>query len=209
MRVLVSRGPNGLREYWGHPAFGVMDTPRVRTYLADYAAAGGVWAADNDCFNGGLDEAAWLRMLDANAGTPGCLWAAVPDVVADAAATLALFGRWAPVVADMGYPLALVAQNGLTPDMVPWEQVACLFVGGDTVWKLGPEAHRLVVEATERGLLAHMGRVNSLRRLRYAKAIGCDSVDGTRYARFADLYLRRALDFAAADGQVAIQWPHH
>lgn len=30
-----------------------------------------------------------------------------------------------------------------------------------------------------RGMWAHRGRVNSLKRIRYAGAIGCDSADGT------------------------------
>jgi hypothetical protein len=44
---------------------------------------------------------------------------------------------------------------------------------------LGPAAADLAAEARARGLTVHMGRVNSLRRLRYAAAIGCHSADGT------------------------------
>ena len=40
-----------------------------------------------------------------------------------------------------------------------------------------------MAEAKARLKWVHMGRVNSLRRLRYASAIGCDSADGT-YLRF-------------------------
>ena len=39
----------------------------------------------------------------------------------------------------------------------------------------------------------HMGRVNSQRRLRYAHAIGCDSVDGTYLTYAPDQNLRRLL----------------
>lgn len=53
-----------------------------------------------------------------------------------------------------------------------------------TEWKLGPAAAELVAEAKARGLMVHMGRVNSRKRLQYAADIGCDSADGT-YIGFA------------------------
>ena len=37
----------------------------------------------------------------------------------------------------------------------------------------------LITEAKARGKWAHMGRVNSLRKLRAAASMGCDSADGT------------------------------
>ncbi|MFB9854808.1 hypothetical protein ACFFMR_30960 [Micromonospora andamanensis] len=62
---------------------------------------------------------------------------------------------------------------------MPWELTDGLFRGGTTGWKLGPAAADLAAEARARGLTVHMGRVNSLRRLRHAAAIGCHSADGT------------------------------
>ena len=41
------------------------------------------------------------------------------------------------------------------------------------------DAYRLIAEAKHRELWAHMGRVNSLRRLRAADVAGYDSADGT------------------------------
>lgn len=43
-----------------------------------------------------------------------------------------------------------------------------------------------------------MGRVNSLRRLRHAAAIGCDSADGTYLAFGPDRNLPRLLDWIGA-----------
>lgn len=57
------------------------------------------------------------------------------------------------------------------------------FIGGSDGWKLGPHARALTAEAKRRGKWVHMGRVNSLKRFRYAESIGCDSCDGT-YLRF-------------------------
>ena len=79
----------------------------------------------------------------------------------------------------MGYPAAFVAQDGIEHTDVPWDEFDCLFIGGATEFKLGAIARRYATEAKRRGKWLHMGRVNSLKRWRYAEAIGCDSVDGT------------------------------
>lgn len=57
-----------------------------------------------------------------------------------------------------------------------------MFIGGSTEWKLSEEAAELGREAKRRGKWLHMGRVNSLTRLRIASHIGCDSVDGSKVA---------------------------
>jgi hypothetical protein len=62
---------------------------------------------------------------------------------------------------------------------VPWDEFDVLFLGGSTEWKLGEAAAALTAEAKSRGKHVHMGRVNSRKRYRYARSIGCDSVDGT------------------------------
>lgn len=89
-----------------------------------------------------------------------------------------------------GLPIAFVAQDGCEVGLVPpWWMFDALFIGGTTEWKLGHTAARLVAEARARGKWTHMGRVNTLRRLRYADAIGCDSVDGSSWARWRRTYL--------------------
>lgn len=155
--------------------------------------AGKPWACDNGAF-AGFREKAFLKMLGKVRGLPGCLWVAAPDVVGDALGTRERFDKWEPVIRAMGFPVALVAQNGLTVETTPWARLECLFLGGDDAFKLGPEARALVAEARRRGKLVHMGRVNTLRRLRYAHSIGCDSVDGTQWSRFAERWLKWGLD---------------
>jgi hypothetical protein len=100
-------------------------------------------------------------------------------VVADAPATLARSRPWLPRIRALGYPAALVAQDGQESLPVPWDEFDVLFIGGSTAWKLGPQARRLLAEAKAHGKHVHMGRVNSERRYEYARAIGCDSADGT------------------------------
>ncbi len=97
-----------------------------------------------------------------------------------------------------------VAQDGLTPDFVPWMQIDALFIGGTDKFKMGTQALDLVVEARIRGKHVHMGRVNGPRRVRYAKAIGCDSFDGTSLSWFRDTYLKKFLDHAAAEPQMLL-----
>jgi hypothetical protein len=45
-----------------------------------------------------------------------------------------------------------------------------------------------------------MGRVNSARRIRYAAAIGCDSIDGTGWTGWRDANLDRGVRAAQAAG---------
>ena len=84
-----------------------------------------------------------------------------------------------PIIRAMGYRAALVLQDGATPETVPWREIDAVFTGGSTAWKLSEDAYRLIAEAKHRELWAHMGRVNSLRRLRAADVAGYDSADGT------------------------------
>jgi hypothetical protein len=151
---------------------------------------GGRWALDNGCFSQRWTPDRWRAELGRHQETPGCLFAVVPDVVADAAATDALWLAWAATVAGLGYRPAYVGQNGCTG--IPADAGA-FFLGGDTEWKLGPEARILAGEAKRRGLWLHCGRVNSLRRLRYAADLGCDSVDGTFLAFAPDHNIARLL----------------
>jgi len=148
---------------------------------------GQVWAADNGCFAtperySDTWYLSWLERLASWRET--CLFATAPDVLGDAAATLALSTPMLPRLAALGYRPALVAQDGLEDLPVPWDTFTCLFIGGSTAWKLSAIAADLCAEARQRGKWVHMGRCNSRRRLRIARRMLCDSVDGT-YVAFA------------------------
>jgi hypothetical protein len=140
-----------------------------------------VWAADNGCFGKGYPgDAGYLAWLGKHSEhAPRCMFATAPDVVGDAAATLERSAPFYAPIRALGYPVALVAQDGLTPGRVPWADIDALFIGGSTDWKLGAAARLLITEAKARGLFVHIGRVNSHRRMRYAQFVGADSVDGT------------------------------
>jgi hypothetical protein len=174
-----------------HPRLGRLLQPRHLSSVELSAAAGIPWAADNDCFQG-LNDVAYVKMLDRLEGLAGCLFVTVPDVVGDAAATLEAFGRWAPELERRGLPLGLVAQDGMTladlDELAP--RLAALFIGGSTEWKEGPEAAELAIAAKRAGLWVHWGRVNTRRRFDLIVATGAaDSFDGSKWARFRKTYL--------------------
>ena len=149
------------------------------------------WAMDNGCF-AGFDEGAYMRMLYAFRDEPACLFVVVPDVVADAAATLARWEFWAPIVRACGRRPAFVAQNGLTPERVPWGEFDALFIGGDDAYKDGPEARSLCAYAKALGVWVHWGRVNGSKRYRRALEAGADSIDGSGFSMYPDATIPKA-----------------
>ncbi len=229
MILLVSGSTRMVRETAVlHPGrLGHLLTPR-NGFRSSMLATGLPIAADNGAYTG-LDVPrframlAWLTCLPRGR----CLWAVCPDVVGDAAATLALFDEWCAEVRTAA-PVAFVVQNGQESLPVPWDGIDCLFLGGvpecprcrlvcraghcpacggaPAEWKLGHAAFVLAEGAKRRGKWLHMGRVNSMRRLRLASAWGCDSADGSSYSRFhhrtltarPDMSLERHLRHLAA-----------
>ncbi len=147
---------------------------------------GSLWAADNGCFTQPqlFDLGVYLRWLAARRPwSSTCLFATAPDVVGNARATLERSEDTLPCLRAVGFPAALVAQDGLEELEVPWDSFDALFIGGTTKWKLSEAAYSLVAEASKRGKWTHQGRCNSLRRLRAAVSGGYDSADGT-YLKF-------------------------
>jgi hypothetical protein len=141
-----------------------------------------LWAGDNGRFaaperwhdGDWLEWAAGLRKYRDN-----CLFMVAPDVVADAEATLALSLPYLPTIRQLGFKAAYVSQDGAYSEQLPWDAFDCLFVGGTNAWKLCEASYALVAEAKARGKWTHMGRVNSLQRMRACAVSGFDSCDGT------------------------------
>lgn len=115
------------------------------------------------------------------------LWILVPDVVADAEATIIKWHYWHRRVAPFGR-LAFAVQDGMDPVDVPPEAY-CVFVGGSTKWKL-QNAPRF--KGVSKWL--HIGRVNSPKRIEWARMIGADSIDGTGFFRGNPNRLKNAIE---------------
>ena len=141
-----------------------------------------LWAADNGCWSQGeaFDLARYLSWLTRmRPYRPRCLFATAPDVVGDAFATWERSRTALPLIRQLGYDAALVAQDGIEHQHIQWRSFDVLFVGGSTDWKLSEAAHSVIRQAKTRGKWVHMGRVNSARRFVAARLAGCDSADGT------------------------------
>lgn len=154
------------------------------------------FAADNGCFADTWVASKWIASLEKRTKIQdACLFAVVPDVVADFDGTLARWHVWAPVVRQMGYRVAFAAQDGMDLARVPWDDLDVWFTGGSDDWKLSQESWEAMHEAKRRGKWCHLGRVNGAKKLRAAKAGGYDSADGT-YLRFGpDVNLPKLLQW--------------
>jgi hypothetical protein len=140
-------------------------------------------AADNGCFTdpAGFSISKYERHLY-KFDPRWTLFATAPDVLADHHATVEKSHSVLPMIRGLGLPAAFVAQDGWQENTTPWDDFDVLFVGGTTQFKFrGGRA--AIAAAKNRGKRVHMGRVNSLDRLRAAVSIGCDSADGT-FLRF-------------------------
>lgn len=180
-------------EYDCRPPLGLLVTPATKRYLRDGHLFYDTVGIDNGCFTAAgrkhytpkkyeeLVRTAVERFADT---TGGVRFATAPDVVCDWSATLAASLPMLDVIRGWGVPASLVLQDGATPETVPWGRFDHLFIGGSTEWKVGPMAETICREAATRHIPVHMGRVNSLKRLRLARRFACESADGT-YAKFA------------------------
>lgn len=138
-------------------------------------------ALDNGAFAGRWDAGDWVEyIVGKRRYRQRCLFVTLPDVVGDCRATWERSLPWVPVVRALGYVPAYVSQDGETG----WPNGAgALFIGGTDDWKLSEASYALAAKAKAAGLWVHMGRVNSLQRLRAATTGLCDSADGT-FVRF-------------------------
>ena len=190
---------SGPRRSWRHPQVGWLITP-----IADKGVPADVtWAAD--CGLGvarSTDRADieqyldWLECLPYDRAR--CLYAVAPDVLGDAEATWRRSEPLLPLIRGLGYPPALVAQDGFDPESVDWSAFDVLFIGGKplAVTKDTPSSERrrlrarewkrserggyaAIAEGKRRGKRVHVGRVNGGPFLRSVASAGADSADGS------------------------------
>lgn len=186
-----------MRDLLDAHVLGIMDQPEIGTRTQP----GWLRGLDNAQFAGNVTHDAWWRWLMGE--SRDALFAAVPDAVSqtdhgpvgDWPRTLDLFSTWGPKVRAEGFRAAIVLQDGLAgPDEVPWDDCDAVFVGGSDQFKLGPVVSAVAAHARTLGKWTHMGRVNTLTRLRYARTEGYDSCDGT-YLHWPDTNLPKLLRF--------------
>lgn len=153
------------------------------------------FAIDNGSF-AKFDAKAFLSLLERErARKELCRFVAVTDVVGSARRTLELFERWSVLPELRGWPLALVAQDGQEDLEIPWDDIAAIFIGGTTEWKMSRHAAACIKAAKALGKWAHVGRVNTPARFEYFEDLGADSIDGTGLSRYS--WMRRRIYQAA------------
>jgi hypothetical protein len=147
---------------------------------APYALDNGAWTA----YQKGLpfDSEAFVWAYE-RVGY-GADWVVIPDSVANKEQTLEMLSSW---FHELEHPKKLIAvQDGMHPEdiMDYLEQGAGIFVGGSTEWKLAslPTWGRV---SRRFGAWLHVGRVNTVRRIRHCQQAGADSFDGTSATRFS------------------------
>lgn len=156
---------------------------------------------DNGAF-GAFDEPSFLSLLERERPRRDlCRFVAVPDVVASARRTLEVFDEWKLRLA--GWALAIVVQDGQEHLPIPWKEIAAIFVGGSTDWKMGPHAAACIKAAKAIGKWVHVGRVNTPGRYEYFEQLGADSIDGTGLSRYS--WMREAIYRAKTTPELALK----
>lgn len=145
--------------------------------------AGCKWIIDNNQYKDNWTWAQWWHFLTLMRDfRNNCLGVPIPDKLGDYISTLHYFRVYHAVVRELGYPVALVTQDGMTPEKIPWPLVDCLFVGGSNYHKRGREVELLISEAKRLGKWVHIGRTQAgSTMLTYWPQ--ADSFDGTTLIR--------------------------
>lgn len=166
---------------------GQLLTPLTRYRLRDPDRP---WGIDNGAF-AGFEEQAFMSLLKREwHHREKCLFVTVPDVVASARRTLEVFERWVKPL--QGWKLALACQDGQEHLPMPWDDIAAIFIGGSTKWKVSEHAAHIVRAAKLLGKHVHVGRVNDPDRWRHFEKLGADTADGTGIARYSHMRERIA-----------------
>ncbi len=167
-------------------------TGRWRTEGFPYALDNGAWSD----FQAGrsFDEDNFERLLERLGA--GADFVVLPDIVAGGLQSLELSVRWLNRSLSLCSLALIPVQDGMEPcDLAPLVSPSVgIFLGGSTEWKLQRMADwgRF---CAERRVYYHIGRVNTLRRIRQAVAAGATSIDGSSASRYA--VTLSPLDFAA------------
>lgn len=183
MRKLAPEFPNNL----GH-----LLTPNNGNSIGTLLTTGLVWAADNSAFSG-FNSDRFLIFLKKITSHPRCLFVVCPDVVADSVKTLQLYKQWVEIVRSTRHPVAFVLQDGQENYELP--NADAYFIGGSTEFKLSRTVRDICRECRAKNAWLHMGRVNSLKRIRWANTLCCNSIDGTSTSMFGDRYIRQYVEY--------------
>lgn len=131
-----------------------------------------------------FDVAAFEKHVGAHGD--GAEFVVVPDIVAGGLDSLRVSLDWLPRLAGVAKRRLIAVQDGMSSaDVAPHlSPTAGVFVGGSTEWKLAT-MRAWGQLARKHGAYLHVGRVNTIRRIRLCQDAGADSFDGTSATRFS------------------------
>ncbi len=148
-----------------------------------FAIDNGAWP----CFKQNLpfDSEAFQSVVDTHGSAAD--FVVIPDVVADGERSLAFSKLWFDRLKHLRLIL-LPVQDGMRPDdigaILERYPNMGIFLGGSTDWKLKTMyGWGMVAHAFRR--YYHIGRVNTVRRIRLCAEAGADSIDGTSATMFS------------------------
>lgn len=179
-RTGTRRNLEGLRRAGWHllvSAKGVL-----RTEGMPYALDNGAWTAYQQ--GQPFDEDAFMRALDLVGEKAE--WVVLPDIVQGGLMSLDYSLRWLERLRGMPTPVLIAVQDGMQIEDVRslLSPSVGIFIGGSTEWKEATAGIWGSI-ARRRNCYLHVGRVNSVRRIRICAAAGANSYDGTSASRFA------------------------
>lgn len=101
-----------------------------------------------------------------------------PDRVGEGAVSLAESIAWLPELRRWPWPVYLAVQNGMETLDCELARFDGIFIGGTLPWKLRTAPH-WASEGRRAGLPVHFARCGNARRVAYARALGCASLDSS------------------------------
>jgi hypothetical protein len=158
------------------------DNPQPREGLSHSADNGAWWAHKN---GRPFRDKPFMDLVERHGAS--CDFVVIPDIVAAGMKSLEFSLSWLPRLKHLK-KLLLPVQDGM--DIFTVSAVLHgvtnlgIFLGGTTEWKLATMREWGVVAAVARRHY-HVGRVNTMRRVRLAHEAGADSFDGTSATMFS------------------------
>lgn len=180
MHLMLDASVNKIIEYEKESGLSIL---QLRTPLTRYASKPGMaFGVDNGAYSG-FDEVGYLRLVDECVNNKDCLWINLPDVPYSARATTALFHEYCFYPGLRISNRCYTIQDGITPDLIPWQYISSIFIGGSTKFKMGMTARAVAKAARRRKKWVHVGRVNMPKRIDswYHDA---NSFDGSGIAKY-------------------------
>ena len=155
---------------------------QLRTPLTNYADRGYPFAIDNGAYSN-FDEQKFFSLLKrALPFRDRCLFVALPDVVGNKDETRRLFQFYKNAL--KGWPTAYVLQD----DEGSFPTCRALFVGGTNKYKESELAQKTIRKGLEKGLHAHIGRVNNFSRFSLWRDVGAHTCDGSGVSRYDHMW---------------------